>query len=419
MCGIAGTTRVVDRAHVVRAEELLKHRGPNGSRIEVLNGVTMLHRRLAIIDLEERALQPLWTKDRTKAIIFNGEIYNYRKLKAELAASATFETEGDSEVILKGYEVWGEKVFERLSGMFALAIVDATRHRVILARDHAGMKPLWYHHTVSGGLTWSSELRSLFTLCDIQPDDCLMEGRLNEYFALGYIASPRTLYKDVHVLPRGSYAMFDCVSKELNIVPFVPDTCGVELTTEACIESSVLEHLVSDVPVGLFFSGGVDSSLLAAILMKHGVQLKAFSLSMPGRSLDTEYGTEIAKMLELACERREFDTALMMESYQQVMKTIDVPIADISLLPTWAISKEAKKEVTVVLSGEGGDELFMGYQRHHTLRSLRFIPGISHLFSALLEAPDVRGKGTILRTLASYGDPSSYYLSACSLLFVD
>jgi asparagine synthase (glutamine-hydrolysing) len=417
MCGIAGTTRNISERDVATVASGMSHRGPDGYGTFISPDVTFIHRRLSIIDLDQRSMQPMWTPEKDIALIYNGEIYNYQILRKELEKDYKFITTSDTEVILHGYRKYGNDIWHKLSGMFAATIVDFRHRKIILSRDHAGIKPLFYHFD-GECITWASEIKSLFQMLPgLNPLAQLVPERMEAYFVLGYIPSPTTLYKDIFQVEKSSFIEFDLDSRTILKKSFETVSEEKDSSLKEIVSESVLAHLASDVPVGLFFSGGVDSSLIAAVLQEHKKDLRAYSLVMPGRGADYEYGKKIADHLKMHVEYAEFDTAAFEESYRHVTRSITLPLADIALFPTWYISKQAAKEVKVVLSGEGGDELFFGYPRHSVLRRKPTMPFLSNLLDIYREQGVHPGKGLVYQKLSSHIDLAAYYISICSPAF--
>jgi len=299
--------------------------------------------------------------------------------------------------------------------MFAFAIYDKNKSRLCLFRDHMGIKPLYYAYK-NGFLSFSSELKGLTSLFSVQgvglePDP----GALEFYAVFGYIPSPYTLYHDIAKLPKSSWLFFDLATKAPPKI-FSYSLRDVAVTTRnefmQLIEERTLEHLASDVPVGVFFSGGTDSSLIASILHKYGINLKAFSIQMRGKEEDAYYFTEISKRLGLHTEMHSFGVKEFDEIYPTVMKNIDEPISDNSIFPTYYLSKKAAEEVKVVLSGEGGDELFLGYPRNLALERIRGkAEGYTLLDALYTHLPFFRGKNFLFERLFMWTrQPVSYYL---------
>jgi asparagine synthase (glutamine-hydrolysing) len=412
MCGIAGTTEIVGQQAHERVLLTIAKRGPDGHGTWSDERVSLFHSRLSIIDVDARSNQPMLDPTGRCALIFNGEIYNYKQLRSEFASQYTFRTTSDTEVILAGYILYGHKIWSMLSGMFAVSLYDMEAEKIILARDHAGIKPLFYSQT-DGVLTWGSEIKSIFALNPKQsPYDCIDPDRLADYFVLGYIPSPLTLYRHIFSLPRSTYAEYSLPDQSLVETEYTPIVFDTSVSIETSLQASVIEHLEADVPIGLFFSGGIDSSLLAVLLHKEGKQLQAFSLAMPGRTDDLEYSKKIADHLGLVVERTVFDQAAFDTSYEQVRAYVDVPLADVALFSVDVIAGLAAQQYKVVLSGEGGDELFYGYPRHHVLRHDR--RRLSALLRAYLALPNHTGKGRVFQKLATAFDGVGYYIGILS-----
>jgi asparagine synthase (glutamine-hydrolysing) len=363
ICGIASTAHVdPDRLRAMSAT--LVHRGPDSSG-ELLDGaVGLAARRLSIIDLE-LGDQPIANEDGSCHVIQNGEIYNYRELRRELErAGHAFRTHGDTEVLVHAYEEWGTSFAERLRGMFALAVWDGKRRRLVLARDRYGIKPLYYR--IAGGeLSFASELRAL-------PRGELDFDALEAFLAFNSIPAPLTIFREIRKLPAGHVLVWDAGAATVERyarpgpVP-VEELRGeeeAELLEElrARLRDSVRAHLVSDVPVGVLLSGGVDSAALAALAAEELTEpLRTFTIGFDERSFDEtaaarlvaeRYGTNHHELVLRP------DAALLLPA---LADAFDEPFADSSALPTYLVSQLAAEHVKVALSGEGGDELFGGY----------------------------------------------------------
>jgi asparagine synthase (glutamine-hydrolysing) len=375
MCGIAGIVRT-DGApaggELLRAMTgALAHRGPDGDGFYCEGPVGLGHRRLAIIDLATGD-QPMASDDGSSVIIFNGEIYNFRELRRELEGrGATFRTSSDTEVIIRAYEAWGMACLSRLRGMFAFAIWDKRQRRLILARDRVGIKPLvyaWDGHR----LVFGSEIKALLEDASV-PRELDWEA-LREFLTLHYIPSPRTIFRSIRKLPPASYLVLDLGGAEPKIhrywdLRFAPDSRPTEADwldgLRWHLSDAVRSHLVSDVPIGAFLSGGVDSSTVVALMAKAtGGRVRTFSIGFDDGDFD-----ELAHAREVA---RRYDTqhfeyvvkANALEMLPRLAWQFDEPFADSSALPTYYVSKITREHVTVALSGDGGDENFAGYTRY-------------------------------------------------------
>lgn len=420
MCGFFGMTG--DNKEVTTtATAAIQHRGPDSTGIYTDEHVSLGYDRLAILDLDPRAGQPMWDAAREIGIIFNGEIYNYRELKAELGQEYEFRTTSDTEVLLYGYKKHGPSFAAKLRGMFAFAIYDKPREKIILCRDHAGIKPLLYHHT-PGRLIFGSEMKAVtVAMRSLGIERVTDRDAIGTYFAFGYILSPATMYANVRKVPRGSYVEYDIATGTLGEPQHYDSPTSVARSEDelaSLIETATIDHLVADVPVGLFFSGGTDSSLIASILHKHGIALETFSIGIEGHQVDRKYFEEISAHLGLTAHTFEFTPKEFDAVYERVMHLMDEPFADMSIFPTYYISQKAAERVKVVLSGEGGDELFFGYDRQRALqrlRSTRFSTRLSLAEHVFLRTPSFPGKNLVFeRLFVLLRQPASSYILAMS-----
>jgi asparagine synthase (glutamine-hydrolysing) len=377
MCGITGIvdTRAraaVDHATLLRMNQSQQHRGPDDGRLHLEPGVGLGHRRLSIIDVAT-GHQPLFNEDQSVVIVFNGEIYNFQSLVPELEALGhVFRTRSDTEVIVHAWEAWGEDCVKRLRGMFAFALWDRNRQTVFLARDRLGVKPLFYATLDNGHLIFGSELKSLLAHGGLSRD--MDPLAVEEYFALGYVAEPRTIFRQALKLPPGHTLTWRRGDKAPQVrqfwdVVFKPDT---RLDEQAACEElrrrlteSVKLRMISEVPLGAFLSGGVDSSAVVATmagLSKEpvntcaiGFDVKAFNESAFAQMVADRYGTR--HHLETVSSD-DFDLI------DPLAALFDEPFADSSAIPTYRVCQLARRHVTVALSGDGGDESFGGYRRY-------------------------------------------------------
>ena len=390
MCGIAGMasrTGAVDPERLRAMSATLVHRGPDSDG-ELLDGpVALAARRLSIIDLEGGD-QPIANEDGTVHVVQNGEIYNFRELRAELEqAGHRFSTRSDTEVLVHLYEEHGEGFAERLRGMFAVAIWDSRRRRLVIARDRFGIKPLYYRDE-AGELTFASELRAL-PRGEVDPD------ALEAFLAFNSVPAPFSIFAGTRKLPAGHLLVWQDgetrVERYARPVPAeVRDEDSAELAEElrARLRDSVRAHLIADVPVGVLLSGGVDSSLLAALAAQEsGETVHTFSIGFEERSFDElDDARSVASMYGTRHEELTLrpDAALLLP---RLAETFDEPFADSSALPTYLVSELAARHVKVALSGEGGDELFGGYYTYAAdllaLRVGRLAPRIRPLVERL------------------------------------
>lgn len=377
MCGILGTTGE-HKGDIGSALQSLAHRGPDQRGTFADRRVALGHCRLSIIDLTEAGRQPLTDRTGNLVLTYNGEIYNYEELKRSLQKEGIqFKTKTDTEVILEGYAREGVSFFEKLRGMWAFALYDKQQERIILSRDRFGIKPLYY--TLHGGtLAFASEMKALKQLG--VPLEANTEAFFT-FFNLGYFIAPATCYRSILSLQPGEMLTYQLADKKISSNFLASARSGAEGTEDerqavdilhTVLLESVRAHFVADVPVGLLFSGGNDSSLIAALSREAGYDPQAYHLSVEGSS-DTGYAQRIAKELNLKSEIIPMNAQELIWQYEAVWDILDVPFADVSIIPTSLIYKKIAGRSKVVLSGEGGDEWFGGYPRHSRLAPLRRI----------------------------------------------
>ena len=392
MCGIAGGIWSYDaqgltRDDLGRMTDAIAHRGPDDQghlfipprpNPSVLNGrpspgVALGFRRLSIIDLVT-GHQPLGNEDGSIQIVFNGEIYNYQQIRHRLEGSAhSFRTQSDTETIVHLYEDLGLDCFEHLNGMFALAIWDGRNDRLVLARDRMGKKPLYY--AVSNGrLVFASELKGLMTLPGISKE--IEPGSIDLYLTYQYIPHPHSIYKGIHKLPPGHYAVFEngqlTIQKYWNVDwsnEIVIDQKSASAQLRTMLADAIRIRLRSDVPLGAFLSGGIDSSLVVAIAQQQlNTPVQTFSIGFSEADFDeTHYAKMVADHVGTKHERFEV-TPDAMDILDRLVNQYDEPFSDSSAVPTWYLCEMTRRHVTVALSGDGGDELFGGYERYRALK---------------------------------------------------
>ncbi len=389
MCGIAGVMGGFApdsrRKFLNSLSAGLAHRGPDGCQTYEDDHAGLVHTRLSIIDLSAQGNQPFYNEDRSVVLICNGEIYNYKQLRNELEANGhQFNSASDSEVIVHLYEDYRdqpEKLLLKLTGMFAFAIWDINARKLLLARDRIGIKPL-YFSVAAGKLVFSSEVQPIVNT-GIWPFD-LDHTSLYEYFLLGSIPGPNTLYKEIQCLDAGTYLTAE--NGNVNITTYwdVPENDKHVMSEgeaqeelEALFTAIITDHLVADVPVGTFLSAGVDSSLISAIAVEQHPGINSFTASFPGEPED-EGVTAAETALKLGTTHFAYAlTSNFFDDFEHQFRNMDQPYANPSALALGRISKLARQQVKVVLSGDGGDELFGGYNRHEfpkTPAFLRYIP---------------------------------------------
>ena len=377
MCGITGIfdtrlARDVSRADLHRMNESQTHRGPDEGSLHLEPGVGLGHRRLAIIDLAT-GQQPLFNEDGSVVVVFNGEIYNYQDLIPELqAAGHVFHTKSDTEVIVHAWEQWGEQCVERFRGMFAFGLWDRNRQTFFMARDRLGVKPLYYAVLDDGMLLFGSELKSLLAHGGMRRD--LDPLAVEEYFALGYSAEPRTVFRQARKLPPAHHLTW----RRGDAAPVIKEYWDVHFTGGNPIDAvaageelrrrlaeSVKLRLISEVPLGAFLSGGVDSSAVVATMA--GLQSEPVNTCSIGFDVKAYNESEFAQMVAdryRTAHRMEVVKSDDFDLIDTLARLYDEPYADSSAIPTYRVCQLARKHVTVALSGDGGDESFGGYRRY-------------------------------------------------------
>lgn len=362
------STKTLDRMN-----ESQHHRGPDEGGLHVDSCIGLGHRRLSVIDLST-GQQPLFNEDRSVVVVLNGEIYNYRQLIPELQALGhQFSTKSDTEVVVHAWESWGEKCVERFRGMFAFALWDSSKQTLFLARDRMGVKPLFYSYLPDGTFIFGSELKALMAHEGLmrEIDPCAVE----EYFALGYIAEPRTIFIGTKKLPPASTLTLVRGKGQVEPKPFWDVRFSLDNPiSEADAEAELLERIdesvrlrmVSEVPIGAFLSGGVDSSTIVAMMAgAHTEKINTCSIAFSDPQYDeSDYATAVAKRYATRhfSERVESDDFDLIDT---LVNLYDEPYADSSALPTYRLCQLARKHVTVALSGDGADEMMGGYRRYN------------------------------------------------------
>lgn len=376
MCGLVGifdTTgeRPIDEGLLRRMNDALVHRGPDGDGIFTAPGIGLGHRRLSIIDLEGGA-QPMFDDTGRIALVFNGEIYNFQTIREELAAKGRrFRTNSDTEVIIEGWREWGTACVEHFTGMFAIALWDAGTHQLFLARDKMGKKPLYYAVLPSGLLLFGSELKALMAHPDLPRD--IDPRAVEDFFALAYVPDPRSIFRGVHKLApahrlswvRGGQEKLE----EYWDIPFDTETPSKpDEAAEALRErmhGAVADRLISDVPLGAFLSGGVDSSGVVAHmagLIDHPVE--TFCMGFGEQAFDeSDYARQVSERYGTSHHAEQVDPDAF-DLVDRLAEIYDEPFGDSSAIPTYRVCALARKHVTVALSGDGGDEAFAGYRRY-------------------------------------------------------
>ena len=390
MCGLFGIAAVngarLSPEHLARAERALSrlaHRGPDATGITLHGEVFMGHRRLSVIDLSEAGRQPMLSSAGDVAITVNGENYNFRDLRDELGREK-FRSGSDSEVVLHGYRQWGiDRLCERLDGMYAAVVSDRIRRKLFLFRDRPGIKPLYYGR-VGDSFVWASELKAIE--CFFLPGELTIDPTaLLDFLTYRYVPSPKSLYREISKLPPATILEVDLDSGAILQREYwrppaedeeVANTDALAEELRGLLQESVREQMVSDVPLGFFLSGGLDSSIITGIAAKDHIDCRAFSIGFDVQSHDeTEYAAAVARHFGAVHTRKEIRADDATDLIARMLAWYDEPFADTSALPTYHVSALARTNVTVALSGDGADELFGGYAWYHRFWKLRRLQG--------------------------------------------
>lgn len=382
MCGIAGILKLASNepladiaASASAMAATLTHRGPDddGAWADSTSCVALAHRRLSIVDLSPLGRNPMaWDGGRLQ-ITFNGEIYNFLELRRELEdLGHRFRSHTDTEVILAAYDQWGVDCVERLAGMFAFAIWDSARQRLWLVRDRLGKKPLYYSER-NGSLRFASELKALLAVPDFPRT--VDRTALQLYLRYGYVPAPFTIFEAARKLPPGHFLLAEsgrtAITRYWNPLDHaVPDSSldvtSAEAELERVLGLAVAQRRIADVPLGAFLSGGIDSTLIVALMAEQSpwpVQTHTIRFANPAYN-EADHAAAVARHLQTDHHETLCDEKLMLEVVDRLPAMYDEPFADSSAIPTYLVSKAARQGVTVALSGDGGDELFFGYPRY-------------------------------------------------------
>ncbi|MBI5604965.1 MAG: asparagine synthase (glutamine-hydrolyzing) [Deltaproteobacteria bacterium] len=410
MCGIVGFNWS-DRSLGEKLCRILEHRGPDQEGIFTEEGVTLGFRRLSIIDLSEQGHQPMANEDGTLQLVFNGEIYNFLELRASLEKKGhRFKGHSDSEVILHAYEEWGKDCLTELQGMFGFALWDRKNQSLLVARDRLGIKPVYYAYR-NGRFAFASEIKALLKIPEVERGVNL-QG-LYYYLGFEFVPSPLTMFEGIYKLRPGHFLFYSprgIEEKAYWDLSFTPNARTQEEAVEemrALLKETVRMHLISDVPLGVFLSGGLDSSTLVALMRELGVNpLRTFSIGYPDPSFSE------LPYAQLVAERFETDHTVLMipevtlKDLEEAVWHLDEPMTDLSAIPLYLVCREARKYVTVCLSGEGGDEIFAGYDRFKASKAdayYRLLPSLFRekvvypLVERLPDQPQKKGAVNILK----------------------
>ncbi len=383
MCGIAGILNLngdpVNSNELVAMMTRLKHRGPDGSGHHIDGPIGLAQTRLAVIDVSG-GVQPMFNEDRSVALVFNGEIYNFKKIRQDLEKDHRFATKSDTEVIVHLYEEEGIDCLKHFRGMFALAIWDGRKKKLFLARDRVGQKPLYYAMRAGGGggrLLFGSEIKALL-VCGA--GSALNLAALDLFFKNQFITGPETIYEDIQSLPPAHYMVIDQDGFEIKRYWDPPVPSGEKMSEEAysealreTLQESIRLRLISDVPLGAFLSGGIDSSLIVGLMREGGVRhLNTFSIGFKEESFDeTSFAIEASNLFKTNHHNDRLEYKLE-DLLPKVVCHFDQPFGDSSAIAVYKLSEMTRRSVKVALSGDGSDELFSGYRRYVGRRLLKY-----------------------------------------------
>ncbi len=391
MCGITGFFyldhgRSAERDQIKAMTDTLVHRGPDFGDIFVSGNLALGHRRLSIIDLSTAARQPLANEDSTVWTVFNGEIYNFKQLRIQLEKYGhIFRSAGDTEVIVHAYEQWGVKCFEKFDGMLATAIYDSQQQKLILAKDRFGKKPLYY--TMQNGIfAFASEIKALKQHRDIKSE--LSTLAIERYLAYEYVPTPISIYAQIQKLDAGEFIEIElsaAANQKLQprrywSLEFEPkldiSKANAQTKLRELLIKAVEKRLVSDVPLGVFLSGGIDSSAIvwAIAQLREAASIQTFSIGFDDSSFDeSRYASQVARYFGTRHREKKFTGDDLLKVLPKVAELLDEPFADPSILPTYLLAQFTRQYVTVALGGDGGDELFAGYDPFIAQRLAQFL----------------------------------------------
>src|SRR3989344_336378 len=390
MCGITGIIGKEDKDLIKKMTFTIQHRGPDQEGYYTDKNISLGFRRLAILDLSKNGSQPMFNENKDLILTFNVEIYNFKEIKNKLN-NHNFISETDTEVILHGYEEYKENILKHLNGMFAFCIYNKHTKQCFLARDRIGIKPLYYT-IIDNILYFSSELKSLLIIPELKKE--INPDAINEFLTLRHINGPKTIIKNIYKLQPGHYITFPKLKIKKyweikqNITNFNEDYYTKRL--ERLLNQSVKMQLISDVPLGIFLSGGLDSSIITALMSKHSQEIKSFSISF------SQYNNQETKNALLVSElfnTNHKEISVYPEDINLLNKIIyhlDEPTADPAAIPTYILAQKSRKNITVTLVGEGADEIFGGYEQYKILKLkqyLNYIPGKNILPILIKKSP--------------------------------
>lgn len=409
MCGIAGFERHLGESDLRKYEPVLRHRGPDYTGYFQDENFSFVHWRLSIIDLSNKANQPYYYEN--LVLLFNGELYNYRQVAEELKRNGyTFQTNSDTEVLIKAFHFWKTEAVHKFIGMFAFSVYDTRSKEIFLFRDRVGVKPLYY--SLAGGLSFGSELRMIKCL---KPSVTIDPVALHQYFRFGYVPGDRTIFREIKKLRPGQFLKYRNGISEIRTWWSPPKNLtgnrhveAPEEDLEKLLISAFTYRMVADVPVGVFLSGGIDSSLLATLLQHHaGQKIKTFTIGFDDERFDeTKYARQIAQRLETNHVELRLSVRQAEELFHQFYDVYDEPFSDTSGIPMALVSQLAKQHgAKVVLSADGADELFGGYP--HYIRVKRWLDLFASIPPGLQKVAGKALRKTVLPALRSTLAPAN------------
>ena len=443
MCGVNGILTLIPSpgipAEICWMNKQIIHRGPDDEGYELYEDrLAMGMRRLSIIDLDH-GHQPIFNNIRDISIVFNGEIYNFQELRTQLELKGhTFNTSSDTEVVLRMYETWGTEMLSMLNGMFAFSIHDARKGELFIARDRFGEKPLYYHYD-DNRFIWASELKSIVAVHPELKKIC--PESLSLYLALTYIPAPYTIYKDVYKLEPGHYLRINTSdltikndsywATDIEPADQLTDYSAAKKELRTLLFDSVEKRMIADVPLGVFLSGGVDSSIVAAVMSAvSGKKINTFSVGFENKRYDESQRAELAASHFGSIHYTAIlNYADILDELDRIVLNYDEPYADSSSLPTWFVSKHAAKHVKVALTGDGGDEVFGGYNKYLLHTYGKMYQELAPVFlqkalgkvvrSPLWKSSDTRSLSSKLKKMieATGNDTATNHLNVVSLGF--
>ncbi len=432
MCGIAGFTQYSysfgDVDTLKKMGDAIRHRGPDAEGTYLQNEVGLCHRRLSIIDLSEAGTQPMISHDKRYSIVFNGEIYNFQELREDLIKRGyPFKTKTDTEVILALYSLEGKSLLHKINGMFAFAIWDNIEKTMFLARDRIGKKPLYYYQHYND-IVFASELKSLLTLPEVPR--IIRVDAVYDFFAYQYIPDPKTIFENIYKLEPGHYLEVSRHSMEKTKywdISFAQINTNSENTIkqelQELISNCTRKRMISDVPLGAFLSGGVDSSGVVAMMAQNSeTPITTCSIGFDNKKYNE---TEFAKIVAKQYKTNHHELTVhqnVRDNLEKIVSFFDEPFADPSLVPTFFVSELARQKVTVAIAGDGGDEVFAGYEKYtidtieHHLRKFfpafvrsKIFPGLAKLLANFNNK--ICRKGNSLLTSLSLTPAMGFYIS--------